>query len=357
MSRRPSSQMVTKAVQCVLTTPAAGERLTPRGDKEVDKPIPDSFPTLSIDPNEMRKRQEADDSLGTVRAWMEVVRRRPQLGSLKGLSPAVRKLWHEFPKLSLRNGILCRKYKSSPHTLPVYQVVLPEVLIPTALKALHGNEFSGHLGADRTLQRARRICYWPYMSHDIHKFCLECLPCQSRSSPTPHERAPLQCIHATRPFQRIAADITKLPITSRGHRYVLVIIDYFTRYVNHFPLKDQRAVTVAQCIFEEYIRQHGIPEAIHTDQGRQFDSDLMKQLCSMLRIEKTRTSPYHAQSDGMVERLNRTLKDQLAKYMLQSGGEWDCYLSQFELAYNSSVHSSTGFSPFFLAHGREPHLP
>ncbi|XP_026054681.1 uncharacterized protein LOC113040593 [Carassius auratus] len=80
-------------------------------------------------------------------------------------------------------------------------------------------------------------------------------------------------------------------------------------------------------------------------------------LLSGIGIEKTRTSPYHAQCDGMVERLNQTLKDQLAKYICESGGEWDKYLPQVELAYNSSIHSSTGFSPFFLAHGREPRLP
>uniref|UniRef100_A0A3Q0R2N1 Integrase catalytic domain-containing protein n=1 Tax=Amphilophus citrinellus TaxID=61819 RepID=A0A3Q0R2N1_AMPCI len=195
------------------------------------------------------------------------------------------------------------------------------------------------------------------MTRDITKFCAECLPCQTRSSPTPHERAPLQPIQAERPFQKVAADITELPVTSHGNRYVLVIMDYFTRYVNFFPLKDQRATTVAKCIFEDYIRQHGLPESIHTDQGRQFESDLVKYLCNLLGIYKTRTSPYHAQSDGMVERLNRTLKDQLAKYISQCDGEWDMYLPQVELAYNSSVHSSTGFSPFFLVPGREPNLP
>uniref|UniRef100_A0A8C2FEK8 Integrase catalytic domain-containing protein n=1 Tax=Cyprinus carpio TaxID=7962 RepID=A0A8C2FEK8_CYPCA len=195
------------------------------------------------------------------------------------------------------------------------------------------------------------------MSRDIQKFCAECVSCQSCASTTPHERAPLQSIHAERPFQRIAADITELPVTSLGNRYVLVVMDYFTRFVNLYPLKDQRATTVAQCIFEDYIKQHGVPEIIHTDQGRQFESDLIKHLCRQLGIEKTRTSPYHAQCDGMVERLNRTLKDQLAKYICESGGEWDKYLPQVELAYNSSIHSSTGFSPFFLAHGREPRLP
>ena len=91
--------------------------------------------------------------------------------------------------------------------------------------------------------------------------------------------------------KKIAADLTELPITAQGNRYVLVIMDYFTRYVNLFPLKDQRATTVAKCVFEDYIRQHGIPESIHTDQGRKFESDLIKHLCSSLGIEKTRTPP------------------------------------------------------------------
>lgn len=133
------------------------------------------------------------------------------------------------------------------------------------------------------------------MSCDIQKFCMECISCQSCASTTPHERAPLQSINADRPFQRIAADITELTVTSLMNRYVLVVMDYFTRFVNLYPLKDQRATTVAQCIFEDYINptgeQHGVPEVVHTDQGRQFESDLIKHLCSQLGIEKTRTSP------------------------------------------------------------------
>ena len=310
-----------------------------------------------MDLDELRQQQHDDDCLREVILWLCDDRRRPPIGRLKRSSPTLRKLWHDFPKLLLWQGILCRKLEVSPHTPANFQVVLPTALISTALTGLHGNQFSGHLSAERTLRKARRICYWPYMTRDVYKFCAECLPCQSRNCPTPHERAPLQSIYAERPFQKVAADITELPITSSGNRYVLVVMDYFTKYVNLFSLTDQRATTVARCIFEEYIRHHGVPESIHTDQGRQFESDLMKHLCGLLGINKTRTSPYHAQSDGMVERLNRTLKDQLAKYMVETSGEWDQYLPQAELAYNSTVHSSTGFSPFFLVNGREPNLP
>ena len=313
--------------------------------------------TLSINSELLKQQQQNDECLSTVISWVQDSASRPPIGRLRNSPSSLRKLWHEYPNLIIRQGILCRKTKQSPYSPVSFQVVLPKVLIPTALAALHGNVLSGHLSAERTLQRARRVCYWPYMTRDVTTFCTECLPCQKRGSPIPHERAPLQTIHADRPFQKVAADITELPLTSQGNRYALVITDYFTRYVNLFPMKDQRAITVAKIIFEDYVRQHGIPESIHTDQGRQFESDLVKHLCQLLGIDKTRTTPYHAQSDGMVERLNRTLKDQLSKYMAQTGGEWDQFLPQVELAYNSSVHSSTGFSPFFLVHGREANLP
>ncbi|KAJ0068233.1 hypothetical protein NL108_017965 [Boleophthalmus pectinirostris] len=355
LSRRPSTERLDHVVQGV--TVAVTDTNTTVGPDTGDNLTQDFGNTLSIDSEQLKQQQQNDECLSTVISWVNDSACRPPIGKLRYSSPSLRKLWHEFPNLTLRQGILCRKSKQSPHSPVNFQVVLPNTLLPTALAALHGNQLSGHLNAERTLQRARRICYWPYMTRDVHAFCSECLPCQKRASPVPHERAPLQSIEADRPFQKVAADITELPITSQGNRYVLVITDYFTRYANLYPLKDQRAMTVAKCIFEDYVRQHGLPETIHTDQGRQFESDLVKHLCRLLGITKTRTTPYHAQSDGMVERLNRTLKDQLAKYIAQTGGEWDQFLPQVELAYNSSVHSSTGFSPFFLVHGREPNLP
>lgn len=365
LSRRPDNSQSSKAVQCLLVTTqnlnvssaVTQSSLSTESLNEQSVPLRQTCEDLAIDLEELKQKQQADVILRTVMRWKEIDNQRPTARQIKHSPSALKKLWYEFPRLTLQSGILCRKVKTFLQKTYTYQLVLPESLIQTALTYLHGNVFSGHLGTERTLQRARKICYWPYMSRDIYKFCTECLPCQTRSAPTPKARAPLQSIVVDRPFQKIAADLTELPVTSQGNRYVLVVMDYFTRYVNLFPLKDQRATSVAQCLFEEYIRQHGIPESIHTDQGRQFESDLMKQLCSKLGIEKTRTSPYHAQSDGMVERLNRTLKDQLAKYIYQNGGEWDKYLSQVELAYNSSVHSSTGYTPFFLAHGREPRLP
>uniref|UniRef100_A0A3P9PE55 Gypsy retrotransposon integrase-like protein 1 n=1 Tax=Poecilia reticulata TaxID=8081 RepID=A0A3P9PE55_POERE len=224
-------------------------------------------------------------------------------------------------------------------------------------KALHGHSLAGHFDAVKTLQCAQARCYWPYMSRDITEWCLECVACEARRPPTPCQQAPLKHVVVSKPFEKIAMDFTELPLTTYGNRYMLVVMDYFTKYINLYVLPDQRAVTVAKCLFEDYICRHGVPHSLHTDQGRQFDSDLIKCLCLSMGVHKTRTSPYHSMSNGMVERANRSIKDQLAKYLYSKGGEWDVHMKQVEFAYNTCVHSTTNFTPIFLVHGREARLP
>ena len=160
----------------------------------------------------------------------------------------------------------------------------------------------------------------------------------------------------SKPFELVFADITELPLTSKGNRYI-VLMDHFTKYVNLYAMPDQKATTVARCIFENFVRQHGVPVRLHTDQGKQFDSDLMHNLCQKLGIEKSRTTPYHPQADGLIERFNRTLKERLGRYIASNDREWEDFLPQVEFAYNSSRHSSTGFTPYFLLHGREARTP
>ena len=122
-------------------------------------------------------------------------------------------------------------------------------------------------------------------------------------------------------------------------------------------MKNQTAETVAKHLFEDYVKEHGLPEALHTDQGRQFESRLVQDLCQKLGIKKSRSSAYHPQGAGIVERVNRVVKGQLAKYLADKGGDWDSHVSQVQLAYNSSVHASTGLTPYFILHGREARLP
>ncbi|KAI4887649.1 hypothetical protein NFI96_026195 [Prochilodus magdalenae] len=300
--------------------------------------------------------QEADGDIGVVLNWMESSQKPPR-ARMKGASRSLRKLWTEFDRLEVLDGLLCRSVISSLTGEQLMQVVVPAALVPEVLQQLHGGSTSAHFAAERVWEQARQICYWPSMFRDIRDWCEQCKACQRRRSPVPPHRAQMGSSSTARPFERVAADLVELPVTTRGNRYVLVVEDYFTKFVNLYALANQTAQTVAQCLFGDYVLVHGVPERLHSDQGRQFEAEVVQCLCRLLGITKTRTTPYNPKSDGMVERFNKTLIEQLTRTLLHCGGEWDEYVKQVAFAYNTSVHSSTHFTPYYLTHGREARVP
>ena len=165
-------------------------------------------------------------------------------------------------------------------------------------------------------------------------------------------------IAAAYPFEKIAIDLMgPLPETPTGNKHLLVVCDYFSKWVELLALPDIRAETVAERLVEDVFSRLGMPVCLHSDQGKQFESSLFQELCRLLGIHKTRTTPYHPQSDGLVERANCTVQNVLAAYVSDHQRDWDCYLAQTQLAYNTSQHSSTGYTPYFLLFGREARLP
>ena len=148
-----------------------------------------------------------------------------------------------------------------------------------------------------------------------------------------------------------------LPMTARGNQYILVMSDHFTKWVEAVPMPNQRAETVAKAFVDEVVTRHGVPTKLLTDQGRNFEADRMKQVLSLLGVQKLRTSPYLPQTDGQVERMNRTLKGILMAYVNKDQNDWDDHLPLALFAYRSSVHSSSGVSPFKAIYGREATTP
>ena len=138
---------------------------------------------------------------------------------------------------------------------------------------------------------------------------------------------------------------------------MLVIADYFTRYIEAFAVPDQTADTVAKKIVLEFICRFGVPLEIHSDQGRNFESHLLAEVCSLLGMVKTRTTPYHPASNGLVERFNKTLANMIRSYVDSAGRDWDLFLPVLCAAYRATEHPSTGFTPNFMMFGREVVLP
>ena len=126
-----------------------------------------------------------------------------------------------------------------------------------------------------------------------------------------------------------------LPESANSNKYILVAADYFTKWSEAYAILNQEAVTVANEMFFQF----SPPEQLHSDQGRQFESDLIKEICCILQIKKSRTTPYHPQCDGLVERFNRTLLSMLATWTTNSPFDWEDQLRPVCMAYNTSIHA------------------
>ena len=147
------------------------------------------------------------------------------------------------------------------------------------------------------------------------------------------------------------------PVTTNGNEYILVASDYFTRWVEAYAIPNQEATTVAEKLVNNMFCHFGLPEQLHSDMGAQFESRVVKEMCNMLNISKTHKTPYHPQSDGLVERANRTIQNMLTAATNTQAENWESCLPKVCLAYNTSKHMSTGYIPFYLMFGRQPKMP
>ena len=236
---------------------------------------------------------------------------------------------------------------------PCMQFVLPHVLVSQVLKQLYDSATAGHLGVQITVDKIQIHFKWVGQHQDVEDWCHRCEACAARKPSVPSRVAPVQPSASGAPFQRIAMDIVgPFPQTDKGNAYILVIGDYFTKWVDVYPMKDMEAASVAVCL-HDFICRYGAPDFLHTDQGKSFESTLVSDLCKSLGIVKTRTTPYHPQSDKMIERINCTLLGMLSSGILEKERNWEQILPAVMMAYRTSVHKTMHMSPF----GQEVCLP
>ena len=218
----------------------------------------------------------------------------------------------------------------------------------------HDLPSAGHFGWRKTLERLKNNGYWIGMAKDVQQYCRSCSWCMESKQYKP-AKVLLVSSPIGNPWKRIAVDVLEVPMNSEGNRYILVIQDYFTKWMEAFPMPDQKSDRIVRLLNNLFCRL-GIPEELHSDQGRNFESALLSGLCSAFGIKKTHTTPYHPQGDGLVERANRTLLNMLRTYVDRED-QWEQYLALILYAYNTSFQSSIETTPFNIMYGREPELP
>ncbi|BHF71978.1 hypothetical protein SprV_0401504000 [Sparganum proliferum] len=278
---------------------------------------------------------------------------RPTDDELRGSSEEAHILRRQWPRLHIDEDILLIKDESTETN----RVVVPGSLVQVVLTDLH-NEL-GHVGQAKTEAATRQRFWWPHLREHVATFCNTCTTCAKFKAPRQLPRAPLQPMHTSFPFQRLGLDIIgPLPFTTTGHRFILVMVDYFTKWAEAVPLLRQDAVSLTNAIFNNWICRFGVPLSIHSDCGANFDSKLLQEVCDLLDIYKTRTTPAHPEGNGLVERTNRTL-NQLLKAFAEDHHphDWDKRLPCAMMAYRANTHTSTGYPPLFMLTGRQFRLP
>ena len=267
----------------------------------------------------------------------------------------LRKLNKQRESLRIRpDGIL--EIRVAPQDKPRWCVVCPPATRRTVIWKTH---CLSHSGVNRTINRLQLTWYWPGMTAEVRRTVKSCEKCQVAKHGGTKAAGGRQRLYAGRPWQKVAVDLVgPMSETPRGNKWILVLTDHFTRWQDALALPDATAPVVAAALDERVFCYLGLPEQIHSDQGAQFESQLMTELCRLWNVDKTRTTPYHPQGNGVVERNNRGLGDSLRALLLQRGqDEWDDLLPQLMRAYRGTPHSVTGETANLMMLGRELRLP
>lgn len=314
-------------------------------------------PEIGWSAEEIRKAQLDDEDIGLIITAKEKSQR-PAWADISDKSATLKSYWAQWDSLHIENGVLKRKWESPDGQQHRMQLLLPRSRVKEVLAELHEGATGGHLGVNKTLAKVRERFYWMHAREDVEDWCRKCHACASVKGPKHKPRGKMQLYNVGVPFERIAIDVAgPFPETNDGNRYTLVISDYFSKWPEVYAIPNQEATTIAEQLVFNWISRYGVPNEIHSDQGRNFESQIFSEMCNLLGIRKTRTTPLHPQSDGMVERFNKTLKDHLAKVVSENQRDWDRHIPIFLMAYRSAEHSTTGESPATVIFGNNIRMP
>jgi hypothetical protein len=254
----------------------------------------------------------------------------------------------------LKNNLLYKKDRRRKTRGKLLKVLQKHEVEPV-LYMLHNHPLGGHLGVDIVFNKVREIYYWPQMYPNIKEYIQACDSCQRRGKK--RNREPLQPIPVGDPFHRIGIDfVGPLPLTTKGNKYIIVAMDYFTKWPEARAVPGATAQHAADFIYEDIICRHGCPQIILSDRGTHFRNQLIDKLLEKFQIKHLYSTPYHPKTNGLVERFNRTLVESVSK-TFETTNEWDKHIPSALFAYRTAKQATTKIEPFYLVYGRAAQFP
>ena len=278
----------------------------------------------------------------------------PPVSQIQTVSEITKTLVAKWFRTIVKNNVVYCLYFSKSGEPTRTQLLVPRALRQQLIGKCHGGMIGGHLGISKTCDQVRRRAYWVGWRNDVARFCRRCLECSTYHRGKLPRYGNLQPILTGAPFERISIDLTgPHPRTPRGSVYILTCLDGFSKFGEAFPLPDKRAEVVARVLVEQIFCRYGVPLSILSDNGMEFHSSVLLQICKLLGVDKIRTTFYKSSTNGLVERFHRTMNSMLGKVVNDRHNDWDLCLPYIMSAYRNTRHDATQYTPNYLMMGRE----
>ena len=249
------------------------------------------------------------------------------------------------------NSILWKQHKEIS-----FQPVIPETLRPHILKLFHDIPMAGHTGTQKMLSAMIPKVFWKGMTTDVQKYTSTCNLCLKAKKMNATPKQPMtkhqDCSY---PFEFIHIDaLGPLPETDNGNKHIQIVVDRFTKYCIAYATPALDADRTANDFVDNVCMKHGIPNILQSDNGPCYKGKKFEDMCQTYGINHVTSSPYRPKSNGQVERYVQTIATGLRTFCMDNQSAWDKTLPHIVFAINSTCSNTTGFSPFFLLHGRQP---
>ena len=306
--------------------------------------------------SDLLRAQRNDRMTSNLKRWIE--NDSPDKGDLKEDSYRILRQYfmQKEGRLYLNKGgiVACKRREEDKVLYKYNAIVLPQLYQTELLFRSHDQ--MGHQGIEKVYQRILKRFEWPGMKKACEKWVTACLSCQQVKDPR-KLRFPLQSIESSELNEVVQIDHQKICMTDSGYNQVLVMIDHFTKYAEAVPCITASAEETCDHLIKTWIARHGCPMTFQSDNGTAFVGELTKELMRRSQVAQAHSTEYHPQTNGLVERQNRTLVSMLRVYCSRYMTDWDRYLPQVMGTYNSTQHSTTGVSPHMMLTGHEKSLP
>ena len=321
----------------------------------------DAMSRLSIETSVIEVRLESELALSDLKEAQQGMIETQQVGAairagnwdnINSTSPIMKAFMDIRHELFIDDDVIFRQINDR-HC----QAILPPSLHEKVLQIFHTSETGGHLGVHRTVAAISELFYWPCWRKIVSNFISQCITCEKFKPSKVDTRAYLQPIVTQRPWELIEIDfVGPMPETVQGNKYILSVVDHFSKYAVAYATPRQDSKTVVDCLTKLFA-EFGIPTRILSDQGRSFISQEFLHFCTLWGVKKATSTSYHPQTQGLVERFNGTVIQILKKYVYMTQDMWDERLPFATYAYNTTVQRTNEVTPFEVIFGRKPAVP